>query len=198
MDTYYLTDRQRQYICQQVEREGRQVVWNYMPGYTNGQMLSQGFVEEVTGMKMEKFTPPAGTPAVLVTADSLPAVKFSVGFTVPMMAVRDVDAEQLGFISDVQHCGLARKRLGESTSWYASLPITDAALMRAIFRAAGAHIYDDQPDVLYSGGGILTVHTKDGGPRNLRLLNGKEVLLDLKPRSTVILDNQTGEVLIGN
>jgi hypothetical protein len=197
MDTYYLTDQQRQYICQHVERDGRHVVWNYMPGYTNGQALSQNFVEEVTRMKLEKFTPPAGEPAVVVKADSLPAVKFSVAFSVPMMAVRDADAETLGFISDARHCGLARKRLGDSTSWYASLPITDAALMRAIFRSAGAHIYDNQPDVLYSGGGILTVHTKEGGPRTLRLLNGKEVQVDLKPRSTVILDNETGEVLIG-
>ena len=198
MDTYYLTDQQRQYIRQHVERDGRQVVWNYMPGYTNGQVLRQDFVEEVTGMKLEKFTPPPGVPAVEVNADSLPPVRFSVAFSVPTMAVKDPDAETLGFISDVQHCGLARKRLQDSTSWYASLPITDAALMRAIFRAAGAHIYDDQPDVLYSGGGILTVHTKEGGPRSLRLLNGKEVPLDLKPRSTVILDNETGEVLIGN
>jgi hypothetical protein len=149
-------------------------------------------------MKLEKFTPPPGAPEVVVKADSLPSARFSVAFSVPTMAVTDPDAETLGFISDAQHCGLARKRLGDSTSWYASLPITDAELMRAIFRAAGAHIYDDQPDVLYSGGGILTVHTKEGGSRSLRLLNGKEVRVDLKPRSTVILDNETGEVLIGN
>ena len=198
MDTYYLTDAQRQFIRQHVERDGRHVVWNYMPGYTNGQVLSQSFVEEVTGMKLEKFTPPAGAPAVVVKADSLPAVNFSVAFAVPMLAVRDANAETLGFIADEQHCGLARKRLGDSTSWYASLPITNAALMRAIFGLAGAHIYDDQPDVLYSGGGILAVHTKEGGPRNLRLLSGKEVRLGLRPRSTVLLDNETGEVLIGN
>ena len=76
--------------------------------------------------------------------------------------------------------------------------LRQAALMRAIFRSAAVHIYDDQPDVLYSGGGILTVHTKEGGPRSLRLLDGKEVRLDLKPRSTVLLDNETGQVLIGN
>jgi hypothetical protein len=198
MNTYYLTDQQRRYIGQHVERGGRHVVWNYMPGYTDGQTLSQAFVEEVTGMKLEKFTPPAGSPAVVVKPGSLPAAKFGVAFSVPMMAVKDAQAEPLGFVSDAQHCGLARKRLGDSTSWYASLPITDAALLRAIFRAAGAHIYDDQPDVLYSGGGILTVHTKDGGPRSLRLLGGKEVRLHLKPRSTVLLDSETGEVLIGN
>jgi len=197
MDTYYMTAEQRQYIRQQVERDGRTVVWNYMPGYTDGQSLNKDFVEEVTGMKLEKFAPSAGELAVVVKSDSLPSARFSVPFSVPMLAVADSDAEVLGSISDGQHCGLARKRLGDSTSWYASLPITDAPLMQAIFRSAGVHIYDDQPDVLYSGGGILTVHTKDGGPRNLRLLNGREVRLNLKPRSTVILDNETGEVLIG-
>ncbi|MGD0730092.1 MAG: hypothetical protein ABR956_02430 [Terracidiphilus sp.] len=198
MDTYYMTEDQRQYIRQQVERDGRTVVWNFMPGYTDGQSLNKEYVEEVTGMKLEKFTPPAGEPTVVVKADSLPPVKFGVSFSVPMMAVADPDAEVLGSIDDGQHCGLARKQLGNSTSWYASLPITDAALMRAIFHSAGVHIYDDQPDVLYSGGGILTVHTKGGGPRTLRLLNGNEVRLDLKSRSTVILDNETGKVLIGN
>jgi len=198
MDTYYLTDQQRQYIRQHVEREGRHVVWDYMPGYTNGQALRQDFVEEVTGMKFEKFTPPPGAPTVMVDANSLPSVNFSVAFSIPVMAVVDPDAENLGFISDARLCGLARKHLGDSTSWFASLPITDAALMRAIFRAAGAHIYDNQPDVLYSGGGILTVHSKDGGPRTLRLLNGKEIRVDLKPRSTIILDNETGNILIGD
>jgi hypothetical protein len=198
MDTYYMTDRQRQFIRERVERDGRQVVWNFMPGYTNGQLLDQNFVEEVTGMKLEKFTPPPGEPAVVVKADPLPPARFSVAFSVPMMAVADPEAEPLGYISDVRHCGLARKRLPDSTVWYSSLPITDAALMRAIFRSAGVHIYDNQPDVLYSGGGILTVHSLDGGPRSLHLLNGKEVSVDLKPRSTIILDSETGEVLIGN
>lgn len=60
----------------------------------------------------------------------------------------------------------------------------------------GKYRYNEQGDVIYSGNGILTVHTKEYGNRRITLRNGKQVVLTLAPRSTVLLDNQTGEILL--
>ena len=50
--------------------------------------------------------------------------------------------------------------------------------------------------MIYSGNGILTVHTKDGGNCQLTLRNGKPITLTLAPRYTVLLDSKTGEILL--
>jgi len=60
------------------------------------------------------------------------------------------------------------------------------ALLRHIFQAAGAHVWSDGGDVLHSGNGVLFVHTLTGGPRRLRLRNGKLVSIELAPRSTTL------------
>ena len=44
-----------------------------------------------------------------------------------------------------------------------------AAEFRAMAKAAGAHIYLEQDDVLYAGNGWLSVHTVAGGLRTIQL-----------------------------
>ena len=65
-----------------------------------------------------------------------------------------------------------------------------------IFKSAGVHRYNDEGDIIYSGNGVLTIHTKGGGSRTITLKNGKSVKLMLQASSTVILDSLTGEILM--
>ena len=92
---------------------------------------------------------------------------------------------------------VARKKQPDYTVVYAALPLRGPGMMRKLFREAGAHIYNDADDVVIAGGGIVCVATREdaGGPRTIHLRNGKQVELDMKPGTTVILDEHTGEIL---
>ena len=194
-NTFYLSARQRHYIRAHVQRDGRHVVWNYMPGYTDGRTLNQAFVEELVGMKLTKHHP-AEKPALVVRQKDFPAVTFDIWRAVPILEVTDRTAVPVGYLGQSERVVMAYKKLPRSTSWFCGLPLRKAPLMREIFKRAGVHLYNEQEDVIYSGNGILTVHTKDGGNRQLTLRNGKPITLTLAPRSTVLLDNQTGEILL--
>jgi hypothetical protein len=69
-------------------------------------------------------------------------------------------------------------------------------LMKGILQLSQAHKYSNDGDIVYSGNGLLSFHTKNGGPKKVSLKNGKIIDLVLDKNSTVILDNQTGEVLM--
>jgi hypothetical protein len=68
--------------------------------------------------------------------------------------------------------------------------------MREIFQSSGAHIYSTAGDVIYAGGGIVALHTKDKGKRLLSLTNGKQIEVDLPGPSTALFDAVTGERLM--
>jgi hypothetical protein len=91
---------------------------------------------------------------------------------------------------------IASKNNGSWTSVFCSLPLQNENIMREIFKNAGCHIYEENGDAIHIGGGILVVHTLAGGQRNIKLLNGKEINTELKPKSTAIFDNETGEELL--
>jgi hypothetical protein len=67
---------------------------------------------------------------------------------------------------------------------------------REIFKQAGAHIYGEGNDVFHQGGGLLMIHTKTGGPKNIVLKNGKKVSLNMEPETTVYLGCVTGNVVL--
>jgi hypothetical protein len=40
------------------------------------------------------------------------------------------------------------------------------------------------------------MHTKTGGSKKIRLQNGNQIDLNLKPETTIYLDSETGEILL--
>ena len=90
----------------------------------------------------------------------------------------------------------AVKEMDGHTAWYFALPPACPEALRAIFRQAGAHIYCYGGDSLQAGCGLVTLHSGAGGHRRVTLTNGKEVELTLLPCSTVLLDAQSGQVLM--
>ena len=82
-------------------------------------------------------------------------------------------------------------------SWYIGVPPTDGALLRKILREAGVHIYLATGDIIYEGSGMIVLHTKDGGTKQLLLKNGQTVSLKLaKGPQTVVVDSESGELLL--
>ena len=74
----------------------------------------------------------------------------------------------------------------------------ERSILRAIGHRAGCHIINDHNDATMMGDGLIMIHTLDGGPRSLRMPHGGLISLTLPPRSTTVLDAQTGAVLRRN
>ena len=114
----------------------------------------------------------------------------------PLFAVEDSATTPFGTLDGGGTVMLARKTLPTHTSWFCSLPPNDDVLLGQVFKESGAHLYLPPGDVIHAGGGVVCVHSLDGGPRQLKLRGGKTVTVSLPPRSTTLYDAETGAVLI--
>jgi hypothetical protein len=194
MNTFYISDKERAFIKNKVAQNGRHLIWNYLPGYTNGKNLNMAYVADLTGMQVKQIDVP-GKPAVKVVAPGFPATEYSFrGQVYPLVSITDKNAQSLGKLNGTENTIFARKNNPNFTSWYSTLPLHGPELMRKVLQEAGAHVYCSQTaDVLYSGSGLLWIHTVEGGRRTIRLKNGKTLEITLPPKSTMLYNNQTGE-----
>lgn len=196
-NAYYLTAKQREFIRTRVMRDGRTVIFMSAPGYTDGERLNVDFVGEVTGMTVQRA--PTGTAAnVTVSAAGIPKSSYGFGSQSiePLFAVHDAAAESAGMITGTSLVGLARRQTRDATTWFSSVPLRGPALIRSLLKSAGVHLYQESGDVTYAGNGMILLHTLAGGERTVALRNGRSVALTLPPKSTVLLDAESGERLL--
>ncbi len=193
MNVYKLSTAQRDYIQKKVAQQGRTIIWNYLTGYTNGEKLDIDFVKSLSGINIERFTlEKAPEVHFLLPNDEY---KFS-GAIEPLFVVNDKGAEALAELKETHQTLIARKKLKDFVSVFCAVPLNGTNSFREIFREAGCHIYNEQNDFIYANSGLLMLHTKEGGKRNITLKSGKKLDLDLKEGSTILFDSTTGmEVL---
>jgi hypothetical protein len=215
-NTFVLTEAQKELIRTKLAGKGRHLIWNYAPGYSNGEKFDASFVADVTGIGIEKCPcPPSLAMASCFDRGRSPVDYMEPSYSrlynqfhkdgqegkltifEPFFVVTDPAAEKIAWWQGQAATAIACKKMEGWTSWYCSLPITDEVMLREVLRRGGAHIYAEDGDTLHSGGGILVLHTASGGNRRITLRNGMAVELQLAPCSTVILDNSTGEALLG-
>ncbi|HUG11441.1 MAG TPA: hypothetical protein VMM36_10525, partial [Opitutaceae bacterium] len=84
-----------------------------------------------------------------------------------------------------------------ATLWTFAVSPVSPDVLRALARRAGCHVLNDHNDATLFGDGLLMIHTATGGDRTIRLHSGSAVEITLKPRSTVVLDAETGEIVLG-
>jgi hypothetical protein len=134
---------------------------------------------------------------VLVQTAGAPACTYGFNRAIePLFAAQDSGATVLGKLEGSEYPGLVRKPLAGHTAWFTSVPLRDPNLLRYLLREAGAHIYNDQGDVLYAGSGLVIMHSAAGGPRTLALRNGQRIETTLPAASTWVFDSETGEKLL--
>jgi hypothetical protein len=190
---FYLDAARRELIAGKVAQDGRHLIWSCAAGYIGEAGAGPDGVARTVGMKVAMHQAPRAR--VVVKGGGAPSITF--GFDVkvdPLLAVEDPDATALGVIEGGNAVGLARKKLDHYTSWYSSVPLRGPELLRYVLRETGAHIYSDGGDTVHAGSGIVCVQTAEGGPRTLRLRNGKTIKIDLPADSTTVLDAETGEL----
>jgi hypothetical protein len=197
VNTWVLNDQQKKLIQTKVAADGRHLVFVYAAGYSNEQMLDKRFIESVTGFGLQSM---AGMKPLTMEIKKGVLENFKANTISnkidPLFVVNDRSVETLGTLKDTSAVLFARKKLTRHTSWFMAIPSNDPAIWRYIFQQAGAHVYETNGDVIYTGGGVLSIHTATGGDRTIVLKNGKKLVMKLVPNSTVVLDSETGEKLM--
>jgi hypothetical protein len=187
----------RAFIRDRIATGGRHVVFMYMPGYIDETGRGLDKVAGVTGIEVRRGA--AGARPEVAVTDGTYRGTFGLEYDTlvsPFPVISDARAEVLGVLAGGQDVVFARKRTDRATIWYSSLPIRGPSLWRHIFRTGGAHVYVDADDALHADGGVLWIHSAEGGKRRVNLRSGKGLDLELAPRSTVLLDARTGEMLL--
>lgn len=193
MNVYKITEAQKQFIKTKVAANGRTLIWNYLPGFTDGQSNGLEFVQSLTGFEIRRFDC-VKTPGVRIE-------KTGVGYDYeaavnPMAVITDAKAQVLARLKDSGETIVGRKSLADYTSVYSTLPLHDTDFFRSLFKKAGCHVYNESNDFTYVHSGLLMIHTKEGGKRTLHLKNGKDISLELPPFSTWVLDSNSGTILL--
>jgi len=193
MNVFKMTEAERTFIREKVARNGRTLIWNYLPGYTDGKQNNFGFVEELTGFKTVPVI--SNEKPTVVIQKSKAEYSFE-GAVHPMVTISDQKSEVLARLKNGGQTVAARKSFKDYTSIYSSLPIHETDFFRELFRKAGCHIYSESNDFTYANSGLLMIHTKDGGERKINLKNGKSLNLSITPYSTWLLDAESGEIYL--
>jgi len=194
-NAWHLPAKQREFIKNSIAKDGRHLVWLYAPGYSDDEKLDVKLLEETTGVKAKRCDAFLET---VVSGGGLPEARGRLQEEQrPLFAPDDPEAEALGHFANSKIVSAARKRLNGSVAWHFSIPPESPAFWRELFRQAGAHVYNEANDAFNAGGGLLSLHTREGGSKKILLRSGKRVEFATPPGSTTVLDAESGEVLLG-
>lgn len=183
----------RDAIRTRVARDGRHVACLGFCGWGDTARVGSALATELTGIVTQLHDLPNPRSQLCLdqaTEDQqLQPPKQAPRFDVPQAQVVGRWAD--GTIS-------AACRPGTDATWWAfALPPVSPDVVRALGRRAGCHVINDRNDATTLGDGLLMVHTLAGGPRTLRLPDGRAIAATLPPRSTTVFDAATGAVLLG-
>ena len=193
VNAWKMSAADRKFIREKVAQNGRTLIWNYLPGYTDGQENNLSFVSELTGLQLRTIESPAKPKVHFTKPDTAWAFESAVH---PLVAITMPGVEILGALEGTNQTVIARKKFTSHTSLLAALPMHSAEVWREVLRVAGCHVYNEQNDFTYAAGALVMLHTASGGARTLRLRNGREVRLDLPGAATWLLDAETGKVVV--
>ncbi|MFP4442140.1 MAG: hypothetical protein ACLFST_03390 [Spirochaetia bacterium] len=196
-NSFYISDKDADFIKEKAATEGRHIVWIYLPGFVGREDSGFPGSSDISGFTLSplKLSVP---PAVSVTGEGFPAETYGIAAAVSPLPVVDTpsDGKLLGLYQGTQYGAFAMRESGSHTAWYSGLPLTNPSVLREIFRKAGVHIYSDKNKTIYQGLGLLTVHTEDDYQDTIRLKNGKTVEIDVKGPATVVMDSESGKILV--
>lgn len=195
MNVYKMTKAQRSFVLNKVAKEQRTLLWNYMPGYTDGKQNNLDYVSELTGMQLRLFM--AEQPPTVNVVEPKYTYKLE-GVVQPLAVIKDNSVEPLARLQENDKTILARKRFKDHVSIFSALPLHGSAVFRAFYDQAGCHIYNDENEFVFANSALLMLHSARGGKRALKLKNGKIVTFTLAPASTLLLDGKSGELIFNS
>jgi hypothetical protein len=194
VNTFVISPEQRDWIRQQLFRQGRHVLFVYAPGYCDGEQNRAEFIGQVTGIRVKRLDLTAA--AEIRLSDPEQVWKVSDQPVSPLFAVVDEQAISLAKYGQTSETAVAKKPLADATSWFLGLPPVDGGILRRYLEQTGVHFYATMGDIYYSGSGTVVLHSKTGGLKQITLKNGKRIELELPAGGqTVVLDSESGELI---
>lgn len=205
---FYVSERQRELIERVVKRQGATALWIYAPGFLDDGEASLERMHALTGIRFGRadivadlnvrVTPGshpivAGLPADFAYGTGIdreqylqpPRTQYLPTMTIgPAFYADDPAAEVLGIADSTGRAGLVVKNPGDWHSIYSAAPLLPWPLLRNIARFAGAHVFDDDGDMVWGNDGFLAVYAQHDGRRIIRF-----------PHPADIRDAYTGELL---
>ncbi|SDR84679.1 beta-galactosidase [Opitutus sp. GAS368] len=191
--TVVLDDVQWKLIMEKIAVAGRHVVLLGYAGWSNGTAVGPELANRWTRFSTRLH--PASPAVQTLQFDGRTEV-LSLDRAFPVPAFAAPDAQVIGRWADGEPSAV-RRADATSTWWSFALPPNKPSTWRALARQAGCRVLNEHDETTLLGDGLLLVHTAAGGPRTLRLPNGRVVQVTLPSKSTTVFDSDTGAVLLG-
>jgi len=210
LNAFYIDPARREAIHAKLKRNGATALFVYAPGYLGPGGESLDGMRALAGIRIAKEDRES-RPQMLLEAGDLLARDLKRGSPLgaanlkvwPQFYADDPEARVAGRLVDNARPGLVIKRLDGWTSVYSAAMQLPPALLRNLARSAGAHIWLDTEDALYTDGQIVGLHAATEGRKTLRLpgrfrvcnaatgepvpSDGRTVSVSLKRAQTVLL-----------
>ncbi len=186
VNTFYLTESEREAIKRRIRREGKTALWMYAPGFIGEKGLSVESMYDLTGIhtkyrKLEHDPHRRGAPLYMYITDYKHPITRGIPLNTvwgtdspigPMFYCDDPEATHLGNIMPPQmgeKHGFCLKEFEHWRSIFIGAPNVPSWVLRNICKYAGVHVYSDYDDVVYASDRFLAIHTKHGARRTVRL-----------------------------
>ncbi len=183
-------------------------LWVMAPGLLRENVVGNN-IEKLTGIRV-KVCHSLGPldfvvdPETSLTRAGCPAwTKGGIGgLQVPMLKPDEPEAEILAWSPINGNSAIAMRRFESWISVYSAAPLLPSAVLRALARIAGVHIYLDSDEPLYANRSFLGMHGRKGGKKHLRF-SSKTALYDVfnqktasKSTSSVNISLRSGDSIL--
>lgn len=194
LNTFNLSDAEREAIRKKAARNHATVVWMYAPGFVNFDKdvpMDNANIEDITGMRIERIDE-THSVKFRITAPEHPALRravpdryygwidrdvsstiwvgsaLDVPFQNPCFTIRESDdVTILGRYSVDNKPALALRDNGDFVSVYCTAQILRAELLTSLAEYAGCHIYGYEDDCIYANENYVNIHAAYTGKHTL-------------------------------
>ncbi|MGC9318530.1 MAG: beta-galactosidase [Armatimonadota bacterium] len=189
LNCFHMTERERRYVEEELQSDGRTLVWFYAPGYIEDD-LDVARVSRLTGMQFREIpqmrewrialTPDsAWTEGIGEAQNQQPGIQIG-----PVFVPDERGIEVLGRWAEGGEPGLAVARLEDHTSVYSAAPILSPMLLKRICRDAGVPVRVEGTEPCYVSRNLIGLHAAVPRTETLRF-----------SEPTRVIDLVTGEIL---
>ncbi len=192
LDTFRLDPDGREALRKQVCRDKHTLVWVYAPGAVTN-IIGGRSMKDLTGIGLTVVTTPGLLRVRVGPKSPLLDEGFAEGFTYgagegqPRFFSAQEAGERLGNLVGTDFGGLVALKFEGYHSVFSAAPAMPAAILRALARRAGMHLYLDDDAPAWFGDGVIALEGTAAGSRSLHL-----------PARATISDLITGETLAAN
>lgn len=180
LNTFHLSQEERDLIKRKVQRNGNVIVWVYASGLLDDETISASHIEELTGIHLAIDRDQWGLNITItdyehpITANLPVYMRFGTDHQIgPIVYSDDPQARTLGrliYSRGMSRPGFCVKEFQDWTSIFIGAPVVPAAILRNIAKYAGIHLYSESLDALYANNSFLAIHTHHvSGPRTIKL-----------------------------